>query len=714
MDEHCKSVLIVNRTCDADITFYVYLEWDFICWLSYMSKIVEPGKHYYHRSKNGFKYRIVARSKDKTATKTVVELKKWTEDKLVTVSDSLEAIEGRLDNFPHEKTICLRKLNRDKDVSSRNGKRNLYEILKLDVDKVRKMPLEEQNSTIREAFKREIYRWHPDRPNGDAEIAREVIQAFEVLKYPEERARYNNLTDYEGGWFSRSRFRAIFWPECHTKEQIWAYRKRMIHSALSLGLSIGGLIVTAVCSAGVATPALVATGAVAGSGMFGAGVQSLPQTVNREAIGDGCDTKKWLAKGGIGALTGAATGATAVGITARIVGIGNAASESAAVSLGQYVAVGAGTGATGGAITSLGSDSARKFVDGQDITWKQAFGHALCGGAVGALAGAAGGAVTKAVIASQTSSATASLNGEIGILTGTRRLQNNLTRDLSRSVTESTAGAIAESTAQFLEERCDNSIENRSPTEHLLDGAQKWALTAVKDVASHCASALASHAINESRVTERMRKERIASFIADRNDTCNRNQCVKNVMYGDEHVDLNRARIRKKLDEEANEHRIKWKECRGKRTYEAVSVDSDKESPRLASPLPSLFETGESDYSLGNGQVKYIYEGRHWCKMVASYILENKEQTEEVIGSGKAIDIPAQARQIKVRFQVWRLTWYPVLKYDRFQRCWCKPYQAHVFKYDFPPIRTFTISDSLYLQAVIKVTNEYHDDTFDM
>lgn len=711
MDEHYKSVLIVNHTCDADITFYVYSEWDFICWVSYISKIVEPGKHYYHRSKTGFKYRIVARSKDKTATEAVVELKKWTEDKSVTVTDSLEAIEGRLDNFQHENTVCLQKHN----VSSHNGKRNLYEILKLDGDKVRKMPLEEQNSTIRDAFKSQMLRWHPDRPNGDAEIAREVIMAFDVLGDLKARARYNNLTDYEGGWFSRSRFRAIFWPECHTKEQIWAYRKRMIHSALSLGLSIGGLIVTAVCSAGVATPALVATGAVAGSGMFGAGVQSLPQTVNREAIGDGCDTKKWLAKGGIGALTGAATGATAVGFTAEIVGIGNAASESAAVSLGQYVAVGASTGAIGGAITSLGSDSARKFVDGQDITWKQAFGHALCGGAVGALAGAAGGAVTKAAIAHQTSAATASLNGEIGILTGTRRLQDSLTRNLSRAVTESTAEVVTESAAQFVEERLDVSIENRSPTEHLLDGAQKWALTTVKNVASHCANALASHAINESKVTERMRKERIASFFADGNDTCNRNQCVKNVdvMNGDEHVDLNRARCRKILDEEANEHLIKWNECRGKGTYEPVSVDSDKESPRLAS-LPSLFETGESDYSLGNGQVKYIYEGLDRCKMVVSYILENKEQKEEVIGSGKAIDIPAQARQIKVRFQAGRLACIDVAKYDRFQRCWCKPYQAHVFEYHFPPIRTFTISGPLCSEAVIRVTNEYHDDTFDM
>ena len=623
-------------------------------------------------------------------------------------------------------------------MSSYNGRRNLYEILKLDIHKVRKMPLEEQNKTIRQAYYREIRRWHPDHSYGDEEIAREVIMAYDVLGNPEARAQYNNLTDYDRGWFSKNHFGAVFWPECHTKEQKWAYRKRMMMWALSVGLSIGGLLVT-VSSAGVAAPGLVATGAVIGSGMLGAGVQSYHQTVNREAIGNGCDTKKWLAKAAIGLVTGAATGGTAVGITAEIVGIGSVASESVAVSLGQYVAIGAFTGATGGAITSLGSDAAEKFVDEQDVTWNQAFGHALCGSAVGALAGAAGGAVTKAAIASQTSAATVSLNGEIGeqaaILTGARRIRNSITKNLSRALTENGTEVVMGSAAQFVEERLDDSVENRSTTEHLLVGARKCAVTALMDVTSSCASALALHAINETKVTDRAEEERIASYLADIHDTCNRNQCIKNEMKEtkrmtkeskmsassdvdltneDKHVDLNRARIRKILDEKANEHLIKWKDCRGKGTYHAAIVDSDKESPRLASVLPTLFETGESDYSLEDGQVKYIYEGLSWSKMVVTYILENKEQTKEVSESGNSIDIPAQARQIKVRFQVGRPAWDDVLKYDRFQRCWCKPYQAHVFKFDFPPIRTFTISGYLFFEAVMKVTNEYHDDTKDM
>ena len=75
---------------------------------------------------------------------------------------------------------------------------------------------------------------------------------------------------------------------------------------------------------------------------------------------------------------------------------------------------GAATGAIGGVASSLSSDAAKKFVDGEEVTWKQMAGHALCGATIGAVAGAAGGAVTKAVVGSHTSAASATLEGEIG------------------------------------------------------------------------------------------------------------------------------------------------------------------------------------------------------------------------------------------------------------------------------------------------------------
>lgn len=55
--------------------------------------------------------------------------------------------------------------------------------------------------------------------------------------------------------------------------------------------------------------------------------------------------------------------------------------------------------------------------------------------------------------------------------------------------------------------------------------------------------------------------------------------------------------------------------------------------------------------------------------------------------------------------------WGDIFKYDRFRRCWCKPDQPHVFRYDTPPIRTFTISGNLWWEAVMRVSNEYHEET---
>ena len=78
--------------------------------------------------------------------------------------------------------------------------------------------------------------------------------------------------------------------------------------------------------------------------------------------------------------------------------------------------------------------------------------------------------------------------------------------------------------------------------------------------------------------------------------------------------------------------------------------------------------------------------------------------------------IPENAKDVEVRFQVLRFigTWCDVKKYDRFDECWSEPTEPHIFKYDKPPIRTFTISGRLYFEAVVKVTDEYFDEVRDM
>ena len=101
--------------------------------------------------------------------------------------------------------------------------------------------------------------------------------------------------------------------------------------------------------------------------------------------------------------------------------------------------------------------------------------------------------------------------------------------------------------------------------------------------------------------------------------------------------------------------------------------------------------------------------------MVVSYFLNGEKVVEEARGSGSSVDIPSVARNIEVKFQVRRPFWGDICKYDRFGGLWCKSYNPHVFYYDSPPtLRTFTISGGLWYEAVMRVSNEYHEETKEM
>ena len=764
-DSNYKSVLIVNDSTDALVTLYLYARYDPICWMSFQSKIILPREKYLHRSKKGFQFKLVARFEDKGSDKRpkkkLLEVQQWEEDKLfkITGTDSLAVTEGKLSHYPEEKRICLRKLQRDKELKSTSGRRNFYEILGLDMNKVRKMPKEEQDKAIKRGYYRQIRRWHPDNNGGDEEIAKEIIVAYELLQDEAKRAQYNNLTDYDGGWLSWKRYKAIFKPECVTDEQKKAYKKRMILFLMSALLTGAGIALT-VSTAGLAAP-LVVTGAVFGGGFIGGGLQSLQHTVNKHSVVDECSTKEWLMKAGFGFLGGAVTGGAAAGITAAVTGLGSAALESAAITAGQYIGVGAATGATGGVASSLAIDAARKFVDGENITWKQVVGHALCGGAIGAAAGVAGGAVTKTIVASQTSAASATLEGEVGeqilIVTGARRLGNTLARQVPRMLTENGTEAVMGGLSQFAEERLDDSVENRSPGEHLVEGLQKAATTGALGLARECSGAIASHATNEIKVQRRLKNDFKTPSIDDEPVTSGIKQ-------------NRRDRVRYELVKENNEDRHNWRDGKCSATYQPLvnetqplidnqqtSGTKQKRSGKVRFQLPkgnnedrhnqkdvkwptgyqmlNNEQTASSSslpFNLGDeeeeeveedsasskledhGTVKYISKG-HWVsEMVVSFSLNGKRITEKVRGSGKSIDIPSCARNIEVKFQVCRLFWGDILKYDRFQKCWCKPDEPHVFRYDTPPNRTFTISGNLGWEAVMRVSDEYHEETKEM
>ena len=769
-DEDYKSLLIRNDSSDAILTLYVYPHW--CCWISKESKIIYPSNKYLHRSKKRFQFQVVARfddrkdkkseddsqtdkkdeedkkNKPKKKKQVLREVQQWEEDKLLKItgflgSESLDVVEGDLTHYPEDKQICLRRLQRDKELKFTSGERNLYEILGLDMAKVRKMSKEEQKQVIRRGYHKQLRLWHPDNNNrGDEEITKEIILAFKVLEDEALRARYNNQADYDGGWLSWSRYKAIFKPECVNEEQKKAYRKRMCMFAASVAMTAIGIGLT-ICTAGLAAPALVATGAVFGGGLIGGGFQSLQHTLNQRAIVDECLAKEWLMKAGIGFLGGAATGGAAAGFTAAITGLGSAALESAAITAGQYIGVGAATGATGGVAASVASDAGRKFVDGEQITWKQAVGHAVVGGVIGAATGMAGGAVTKAIVAGQASAASANLEGEIAeqvaIVTGARRVGNVLAKTIPRMLTENGTEAVMGTVSRFAEERLDDSVENRSPGEHMRDGIKNLATNTVTGSVRDCTAAGVSHGLNEARVHQKSKMEL-------------KNPPSTEAINKTDEVTSHerRGRIRLKMDKENNEHlhKLKYGICSAK--YQPIvnentsqltrefkkKLDLPKEKkeesnchrtgkwPSGYQPLHNKETSSQSlpidlsDYGEeeANGKVKYISEGAWFSKMVVSYVLKKNEKiVKEVLGSGSSVDIPSVARDIEVKFQVQRPFWGDICKYDRFGGFWCKPYQPHVFCYDSPPIhRTFTISGGLWYEAVMRVSNEYHEETKEM
>ena len=171
--------------------------------------------------------------------------------KYVRITESLGVLEDDLANYPEEGKKGRQKMNRDKELEFTDGQRNFYSILGLDMGEVRAMSKDEQDEEIATAFLRQIQIWHSNfnEDDDDDDIVREVIVAYDALQDREKRAQYNNLADYDKGWLSGKRFKAVFWPECETVAQRLTWLKRMGLLALSAGLTIGG-IVSVVLTAG--------------------------------------------------------------------------------------------------------------------------------------------------------------------------------------------------------------------------------------------------------------------------------------------------------------------------------------------------------------------------------------------------------------------------------------------------------------------------------
>ena len=198
-----------------------------------------------------------------------------------------------------------------------------------------------------------------------------------------------------------------------------------------------------------------------------------------------------------------------------------------------------------------------------------------------------------------------------------------------------------------------------------------------------------------------------------------------------------RRTIRHKESVKNKEHLVNWQRAKGSGVYKPIveshglcetnSVTSNvSEGERSEITVETNHEINENDRSNETsegkltdypqeGTIGYISEGYWFSKMIVTYSLHGKENKEEVSGNGRKVKIPSDAKQIEVRFQVRRPVWGDIMKYNRFRKTWCKPYEPHVFRYEKPPPeRTFTISGNLRWEAVMRVSDKYHEETGEM
>lgn len=258
--------------------------------------------------------------------------------------------------------------------------------------------------------------------------------------------------------------------------------------------------------------------------------------------------------------------------------------------------------------------------------------------------------------------------------------------------------SVMGSVAQFVEERLDDSVENLKPGEHLLKGAKNAIATAFITPIKECAIGVASHTYNEIGNSIEFKKA------LKKND----------VLVNGLKKRKARGRIRHKNSIDKNEHLINWRDSRGSATYQ--HLDADEPSTDEPMTPDKVYEESDDEPDADEPEdvkVKYVSEGYWFSKMIVSYFVNEDKTTQEVIGSGKFVTVPSTARRVEVRFQVRRPVWGDVIKYDRFQKRWYQPSQPHVFRYDTPRNRTFTISGNLWWEAVTHVSNEQHDEMVD-
>lgn len=367
-----KCILVKNNTAESRVTLFIYSKNDPVCFLSTSSKMLMPGEAYLHRSADGFKFRL--RSCFDKKMKTVVDVREWTKDTFIAITNNEDVKESDLTDHEFETTVCIRKLNIE---ASTDKGRDLYRILELNSEDVRKLEKGKQDEVIKKAFHKQIRRWHTDIVGtlGDIGMAHEVIVAYDILRDPERRADYHNSVDYSKGVLSKAKWNSILFTECATTEQKCRYKERLAMMAISIGAIYGGVLLT-VMTAGIASPTVLAVCGTFGKGCVGGGVRSLSRIMKRESIEEGCDCKNYVKSFALGFVAGSIHGGASIlskGTTGRSV------VQAARLTCKQQIGMAVASEASVAATSSLAVDAKKKFVDGVDLTRKQVLSNVAWG-----------------------------------------------------------------------------------------------------------------------------------------------------------------------------------------------------------------------------------------------------------------------------------------------------------------------------------------------
>ncbi|XP_028403313.1 uncharacterized protein LOC114526020 [Dendronephthya gigantea] len=693
-----KMMILVDNQSAIPVTLFLHKNWNHWKFLS-ISKIVEPGKNYFHTNGEALRFELSARFDGRTKS-TFCSLTTCEEEMVLRIRGD-DLLYVKKEKLKHEeKQICLRRQNMNKDVSA-SGNKNLYEILGLNMKEVRKKPFEEQNEMIKKAYRSQLLRWHPGKnpENGDKTICHEIINAYKILKDPKARAAYNIVADYDtAGWLSKARWGAVFKPECYSDEQKKQYRKRMGLLILSSVLVTAGIGLTFV-TAGMARPVVLGMMAASG-GIIGGGISSGLRTINREAIEKVSSFKKYFISLVVGAVGGAIMG----------VGVDGKGIISVQASLERQISLRMTTSAFRSLVTSLTNNLDTILAGGPKPTWKQLFLHVVLDALMGGIAGATGG-LTENMLEDVVSPDEA-LTAFESVSSGTSL------------IVEDSATVATTAFTEYFEERLDDGVKNKFIVDHLKKAVVRSAQAVntrvhgfrfkagVKDIRNVLEAEVKGESSHQNEETKQDSEN--TSVAKNMKETIGEGMSRmsgnnENTGTGDD--------LGKDVEHSNNEtNEVKYAGSAG-------SIENGDKHECEAEDLLEITSFDDIDCRETNAQtavnqkIKYISKGYWFSKMLVDYKVNGRSQHEEVEYSEGSILLPNNATNIEIRFQVMRFpgVWCDVKKYDRFKSCWVKThdrvkdkdeYKPHIFKFRTPISCTFTLAGNLYYEKVVKITND--------